>query len=301
MDTCQVKGRAVPAALIGELQDSAPLLADPSALRARFARDGYLFLRGVLDRDAVLAARREVFARLAAVGEIREPVQDGIFTGTSRRDALEPDRGRFWRSVSEGPLLRAVSHGPGVGAVLSTLFGEPARPQDYIFLRAGPRGRATDLHFDYPFFTRAHDRVCTVWLPLGDVPVSDGPLVVVEGSQHFRDLIDPMIGHDISLNPERKAAFGADAISFAEQRGTRLLSADFRAGDFILFGMYTAHGSLDNASPIDRVRLSCDVRWQPASLPIDARYFGSPPTGTTGASYAELNGARPLDEAWHVR
>ena len=301
MDTCLVKGHPVPIELLGELPDSAPLLADPPALRARMADDGFLFLKGVLDRDAVRTARREVFERLAAVGEVREPVEDGIFTGTSRRTELEPDRGRFWRSVSEGSRLRAISHAGPIAGVLDAVFGEPARPQDYLFLRAGVRGRATDLHYDYPFFTREHDRVCTVWTPIGDVPVSDGPLVVVEGSHHYRDLIDPMIGHDISLNPERRAAFGADAIAFARARGTRLLTRDFEAGDAIVFGMFIAHGSLDNHSPIDRVRLSCDVRWQPASMPLDARYFGPNPPGTTGAGYAELNGAKPLTQDWHVR
>ena len=52
---------------------------------------------------------------------------------------------------------------------------------------------------------------------------------------------------------------------------------------------------------VNRVRLSCDVRWQPASLPLDARYFGANPPGTTGAGYAELNGAKPLTQEWHVR
>jgi len=108
MDTCLVKGRPVPTELLGELRDSAALLADPAALQARMAEDGHLFLRGVLDREAVRAARHEVFTRLAAVGEVREPVDDGLFTGTSRRAELEPDRGRFWRSVSQGERLRAV-------------------------------------------------------------------------------------------------------------------------------------------------------------------------------------------------
>ena len=184
---------------------------------------------------------------------------------------------------------------------MSLIFGEPARNQDYIFLRAGAQGRATGLHFDYPFFTRAHDKVCTVWMPIGDVPVEDGPVVVVEGSNKYRDLIDPMIGFDISKDNTRKADFGADAISFAQSRGTRLLTRNFAAGDIALFGMYTAHGSLDNHSPINRVRLSCDLRWQPASLPLDDRYFGDPPKGTTGASYGELNGAKPLTQEWHVR
>jgi ectoine hydroxylase-related dioxygenase (phytanoyl-CoA dioxygenase family) len=138
-------------------------------------------------------------------------------------------------------------------------------------------------------------------MPIGPVPVSDGPVVVVENSHHLRDLIDPMIGFDISRDNTRKADFGSDAISFAEERRTRLLTRNFEPGDIALFGMYTAHGSLDNHSPIGRVRLSCDVRWQPKSLPIDERYFGANPPGTTGAGYGELNGAKPLTQDWHVR
>ncbi len=301
MDNCRVKGQPVPSSLIHEMVDSAPLLDNPTALRARLAEDGYLYLKGVVDRDAIMAARQEVFQRLVAVGEIKEPAMDGIATGDSKRKELEPDLGAFWRSVSEGKKLRAASNGRDMQRIMSLVFGEPARNQDYIFLRAGALGRATGLHFDYPFFTRAHDKVCTVWMPIGDVPVEDGPVVVVEGSNKYRDLIDPMIGFDISTDSSRKADFGADAISFARSRGTRLLTRNFEAGDICLFGMYLAHGSLDNHSPIHRVRLSCDLRWQPASLPLDDRYFGDPPKGTTGAGYGELNGAKPLTQDWHVR
>ena len=301
MDNCRVKGQPVPSSLIHEMVDSASLLDNPTALRARLAEDGYLYLKYVVDKEAIMAARQEVFERLVKVGEIREPAIDGIATGDSRRKELEPDLGAFWRSVSEGRKLRAASNGRDMQRIMSLIFGEPARNQDYIFLRAGAQGRATGLHFDYPFFTRAHDKVCTVWMPIGDVTVEDGPVVVVEGSNRYRDLIDPMIGFDISKDNTRKADFGADAISFAQSRGTRLLTQNFEAGDIALFGMYTAHGSLDNHSPINRVRLSCDLRWQPASLPLDDRYFGDPPKGTTGASYGELNGAKPLTQEWHVR
>lgn len=301
MQGCSVKGRPVPPALIGEMADSAGLIGDPQALRTRLDADGYLFLKGVLPRSSVLAARREVFDTLVQVGEIAEPAEAGIATGRSRRAELMPDLGRFWKSVSEGVKLRSASHGEAMHGIMSLVLGETARPQDYLFLRAGAPGRATGLHFDYPFFTRAHDRVLTVWLPLGDVPVSDGPLVVVEGSNRFRDLIEPMIGFDISRDGARKADLGSDAISFAQQRRTRLLTRNFEAGDVALFGMYTAHGSLDNHSAIRRVRLSCDLRWQPASLPLDERYFGSDPPGTTGLGYGELNGAKPLTQEWHVR
>ncbi|MFN0197532.1 MAG: hypothetical protein ACKVT0_12375, partial [Planctomycetaceae bacterium] len=92
-----------------------------------------------------------------------------------------------------------------------------------------------------------------------------------------------------------------DAIEFARSRRTRLLTAHFQPGDIIVFSMTMLHGSLDNHSAIGRTRLSCDVRWQPASEPADPRYMGPHPPGTTGAGYAELNGAKPLNVPWHVR
>ena len=295
-----VKSQPVPQSVVGELVDSAGSLGDSVALRARLAEDGYLFLRGALDADAVRAARAEVLARLEAVGEI-VPGSDGIFSGTSRRRALAPDLGAFWQSVSNGPRFRAVSHGAAIAGIVATVAGAKVRGQDYAFLRVGVPGRATGLHFDYPFFTRMHDQVWTVWLPLGDVPVAQGPLVVVEGSHRFEDLIAPMRGFDLMKDTGRKADLGADALSFAQSRGARLLTADFRAGDLALFGMYTLHGSLDHHDASGRVRVSCDVRWQAETMPLDPRYFGANPGGTTGAGYGELNGAKPLDQPWHVR
>ena len=46
---------------------------------------------------------------------------------------------------------------------------------------------------------------------------------------------------------------------------------------------------------------NADVRFKPKAMPKDPRYFGKHPTGTTGFGYGELNGAKPLDEPWHVR
>jgi len=299
MRGCVVQGRDVPEDLIGELQDSADLLADPTALRRRLAEDGYLFLRGVLDAGAVAAARAEVLARLSAVGEIL-PGAD-IFTGRSDRRAMEPDLGRFWRSVSEGPVLRAVTHGAAIARIMGLVAGETPRAQDFLFLRVGVPGRATGLHFDYPFFARMHDQVWTVWTPVGDVPTTRGPLMVVENSHRFADLVEEVVGFDVVRDASRKAAFAANAIDFARARGTRLLTADFRAGDVMLFGMYLLHGSLDHHDASGTVRVSTDLRWQPARLAADPRYFGPEPTGTTGAGYGELNGAKPLDIDWHVR
>jgi hypothetical protein len=295
------QGRPLPDALVGQLRDSSAATVDAFELARRLAADGYVFLRGVLDADDVRAARVEVFERLVEVGEIRSPAIDGIATGESRRAESVGDLGRFWKSVSEGPALRRVTHGPRLHALLARIAEAPVRAHDYLFLRAAAVGRATGLHFDYPFFTRATERVYTTWVPLGDVPVTDGPLAIVEGSHRFTDLHGGLRGFDVVYDTSRKAQVAADLAAFAENRGCRVLTADFRAGDICVFGMFTLHGSLDNHSTLGRVRLSCDVRYQPAAEPIDPRYFGAEPGGTTGAGYGELNGAKPLTQAWHIR
>jgi hypothetical protein len=298
---CWTQGQPLPDARVGELRDSGAAVADGGELGRRLAADGYVFLRGALDVAAVRAARVEVFERLAAVGEIRHPAVEGIATGESRRAELVGDLGAFWKSVSEGPALRRVTHGARLGALLGRVAGAPLRAPHYQFLPAAPVGRTTGLHFDSPFFTRATERVYTAWVPLGDVPATDGPLVIVEGSHRFADLHDAMRGFDVVYDTSRRAQVAADFAAFAESRDCRLLTADFRAGDVCVFGMSTLHGSLDNHSPLGRVRLSCDVRYQPVSEPLDPRYFGPDPGGTTGAGYGELNGAKPLTQAWHVR
>jgi ectoine hydroxylase-related dioxygenase (phytanoyl-CoA dioxygenase family) len=297
---CQVRGRPVPPALVGAFVDSTGLRRDPTALQARLARDGYVFLRRAIDPETVRAARAATVARLVAVGEV-VPGSDAAATGTSRRRELHPDLGAFWQSVSEAPALRAVTHGAELGQVLEALFGEPARAHDFLFLRAAPPGRATGLHLDAPFFTRATRRVATAWVPLGDVPARLGPVMAVEGSHRFDDLVAGFEGFDVARDTGRKATIDEDPVAFARERGTRLLTADFRAGDVLIFGMTLLHGSLDNHDGEGALRLSCDVRWQPFSEPFDPRYMGPSPGGTTGAGYGELNGAKPLDQPWHVR
>jgi hypothetical protein len=248
-----------------------------------------------------LAAREEALSRLAAVDEIEEPAIEGRFTGRSRRRELVPDLGAFWKSVSEGPKLRRVTHGPELRGLVSLLLGEPARPHDYLFLRVGTPGKATDLHFDMPFFCRGSQRVHTVWIALGEVTLQQGPLMVLEGSHHYEDLIAPIRRVDYDTVGTPRLAAKDDAITVARSRGTRLLTTTFHPGDAIIFTMSLMHGSLDYHAADQLVRLSCDIRYQPEADDLDPRYFGPEPTGTTGAGYGELNGAKPLTDSWHVR
>ena len=106
---------------------------------------------------------------------------------------------------------------------------------------------------------------------------------------------------DVAIHKDRKAMINVDPIEFAKQRDSKILTAHFEPGDALIFGMYTFHGTFQNHAFDNKIRLTCDIRYQPKSEEKDPRYFGSNPGGTTGAGYGELNSARPLNEDWHNR
>ena len=68
-----------------------------------------------------------------------------------------------------------------------------------------------------------------------------------------------------------------NAVRLREKLGGRWLTAEYRMGDLLTFGMFTVHASLDNQS--DRVRISSDSRYQLASEPADHRWLGEAPIG----------------------
>ncbi len=301
MSRVKASNEFVAGELCAPLKDMSGERASKGTLGALLASEGYVFLRNVLPPADVMAARAEVLERLASVGEVVAPAISARWSGQSRREELAPDLGAFWQSVCEGPNLRRLSHGRAIYAIVEEIIGAQPIAQDFLYLRAGVPGTATDLHYDYPFFARKSRKVVTCWVPIGPVPIEEGPLVIVEGSNQFADLLSDVTSLDVVEYPQKRAAFEQKVAEFARARGSRLLTADFQPGDIVVMNMFTCHGSLDNYTPDNRIRLSFDLRFQPASEPRDERFFGKSPIGITGRGYAELNGAKPLGRSWHQR
>ena len=296
-----IDGCVVGEDFLGELQQTVQPMHHECELHLKLDRDGYLFFPGLIDTREIQAARNAVFKQLKDVDELEAPYEEGIFSHRSRRDELYKDRGEFWEMVSNGELLRKVSNGPTLQKIASKIFGSPAVGFDYLFLRAVPRGRFTHLHCDSGFFTRFTKKVLTCWIAFTDITLDKGPLFVIEGSHKFMDIRKNFDNFDVVFNKEQKASIDEDPVSFANKRNAKLLTTNFKPGDVLIFGMHTLHGAFENHATDDRIRLTCDIRYQPISEPRDPRYFGVSPKGTTGAGYGELNGARPLTEDWHVR
>lgn len=271
----------------GELKDSTHIVDDPEALQARMAEDGYLLLRGVLHRDEVLAAREEVFTRLAEVGEIdlRYPVIDAISSGASRRKELE-DPGLFLKSVCEGPKLRRVTHAGPMMRFHEHFRGGPVRCFDYLWLRVVPVGHATGCHYDVVYMGRGTKQLYTTWTPYGDISKNEGTLMILENSHKIDELLNDYALIDVDKTPGRGGWYSSNPPEVAERFDRRWLTTDFQAGDILVFGMHTMHCSIDNASPVNRLRLSSDSRYQLASDPIDERWIGPNPLAH-GRGYGE--------------
>ena len=296
-----INGVKVPNSLLSELKETNLKNTTDEKLRQTLNDNGYLFLRNVIEKNDITKARNDIFEKLKNVDELEDPFTEGIWSGRSRRDELHKDRGVFWEEVSNTESLRKITNGNNLESVFSRIFGISSIGFDFIFLRAVSGGKFTHMHCDAGFFTRKTQKVLTCWLVFTDITIDKGPLFIIEGSHKFSDIKTKYKGFDVDIHKHMKATIDTNPITFAQERNTKILTTQFNPGDALIFGMYTVHGTFENYANDKKIRLTCDIRFQPNNELKDPRYFGPNPTGTTGAGYGELNSARPLNEDWHVR
>ncbi|MFP6589624.1 MAG: phytanoyl-CoA dioxygenase family protein [Candidatus Latescibacterota bacterium] len=290
---------------LGELRRSDNIAGDVAALRSRMEEVGYLFLPGLLYRDEVLTARQEVLRRLAAAGIVDDenhPLMDGV---------VRPDQTNAFSSslaTDNQPLMKVLYDGQGpMIAFYERFFGGRVRHFDYTWFRAKTPGveTATTPHYDVVYMGRGTKNLWTSWTPLGDVPLEHGGLIVLEGSHRQQELRRTYGATDVDKYCENEGdaarlvaaareegreltadesqvihwnssgQYSNDAIAARRELGGRWLTAEYAAGDLLIFSMYTMHASSDNRS--NRIRLSSDSRYQLASDPVDERWIGDDP------------------------
>jgi len=264
--------------LLGDLNEHTDLQGDGPALRSALEADGYLFIRGLLDRDAVLAARERVLAF-----EDEEPRTMGN------------------RAITHDPAVLAVLEAPALFDFTRTLFGEDEIiTTDYKWLRTMRRGGGTGAHFDWVYMGRGSQRLVTSWIPIGDTPAEMGGLAILEGSHQLdsmRRLRETYGRMDVDKDNVR-GWFSKDPDELLAMSGSRFLTADYRAGDVLFFGMHTMHMSTTQST--DAVRVTCDVRWQPAGDPRDERWFGPEPKGHYAWGKGEAKDMEDARREWGV-
>ena len=256
--------------------DSTPLLGDPAALRDRFAADGYVLLRAVLDPTTVRELRGRYFRRFdrAILADGTSP-EDGIFSGcvpprlpdygTSGHPAHAFVRSAEFQAFTASPVLRGVAE-----QLLDASVELVPRRIVRHFHRLS--GRASRAHVDYDYMDQGGDELVTEWIPLGDCPIETGGLIYLEGSHRVpRARLDALRQH--TDRPDDRRPVSNDLALTARTLGGRWLWTDYAAGDVVVHSPHTVHASLDNAT--ERMRLSADIRFRRVDSAPDARWSGA--------------------------
>lgn len=264
---------------VNELRDSNAIQDHPEALRERMAEDGYLMIRDFHDRAVVLSARERFLSELAACGK----------------------RGGMFKGIAATPELMAMLESDRLFTFWETYFGEPPLTFQEKWLRSVDGGSSTGVHYDNVYMGRGSSRLHTSWIPIGDIPMEQGTLAICVGSHHghFQRLQATYGQLDVDRTPVKDGGwYTRDPLEVTEKYGGQWASTDFRAGDAVFFPMFTLHASTRNDT--DRLRLSCDIRFQPASEAADERWYGAEATGHSAVMPEDAPTMDELKRGWQA-
>lgn len=244
----------------GAFRESTDAFDDPVELRRRIEVEGYLFFKGLQDRDRLTDLRRDMLGVMMDHGWLvkgTEPV-DGIADVSARCAEGDVDYTGVYHEVYKLESFHRSGHWPEVVSMIEKIVDGPALPHPAKIARLWfPKytDHTTPIHQDFVHFQGSFDTY-TVWTPVGDCPIEMGPLAVIPGSHRVNRVLD----HHFSL--------GAGSLAIhTEDLSGEWLSNDFEAGDTLIFHSLTVHQALPNVTD-DRIRVSLDNRYQAFGIPI---------------------------------
>jgi hypothetical protein len=240
---------------------------DRAALWSRLRQDGYLFLRDAIPAEAALEFRAYYFAALQNSG-LLEADSDPVLGVASR---LEFDRAMV-RKVLFDEIVPSATYAnfcESIRDYFAWLFDAPVHLHQRKLIRHARTDETwvTPAHYDLVYLREGTKNLLSAWIPLGDCPAERGGLTYLENSHKHFALRDEAEGNKL-----RAEHISYDLPALANQLKTRWLIADYQAGDMVIHSPYLVHASLNNTDPNNIMRLSTDIRYQPAFENIDPRW-----------------------------
>lgn len=246
-----------------ELEISNDALHDTQELRDRLQQNGYLFFRGLLNRERLLKLRREMLTVMQAGGWLlngTDPI-DGIANPDARSTEGDPGYTDVYHQVYKLESFHRIAHCSEIIKLLERIRGCAMMPQPQKVARLWfPRytEHTTPIHQDFVHFQGTHDNL-TCWSPVGDCPVELGGLAVLPGSHKVNRVLD----HHFSLGA---GSLHVDPGAHAEL-SQEWSTTHYQVGDTLIFPALTIHKALPNLTE-DRLRVSLDNRYQRVGDPI---------------------------------
>lgn len=269
---------------LGWLEPTDPTL--PMAkLREQYRAQGYLWLKGLLDRGVVLALRRRFFEAFSDTGFLAPGGDsvDGIYSG---KELSKDVSQRIWVEAARLPEYVAFCMSSRIWKFYEEFLGGEIYLHKRKIVRFTTPGDpvCTGGHYDLIYLRAGTDRICTSWIPIGDTPVEMGGLVYLEGSDALgRKMEAEFSRKNAHLSPEERISaynknmasggwISKDLPALANLIDGRWLLANFEAGDMVVHSPYLIHSATVNFDAKNRMRLSTDIRYQLKNDKIDSRW-----------------------------
>ena len=239
--------------------DATAAAGDPTRLKALLAEHGYLLLRGALNRDLVQRVRDDLIAVLHDCNILESPAAPPIWSGGPA--PTEEEYMAYYERAVQLDSFNRLAESAEVRAVMEAIYDGPVQVWEQRLLRIippDPDGAAplgVGAHQDgSPQLGYLTQDFCTAWVPLTDIDERLGGLAVVPCSH--RGGVRAQTGSaSSSLRTAKTQTFEAPSA------GEQWVTSTYRPGDLVVFASMTLHKGQPNTS--DRLRLSCDFRYQP--------------------------------------
>lgn len=246
-------------------------LQDPAHLRQHLAEHGYLFLKNVASRDALLQTRRDILALCAAAGWLdpAHELMDGIWGGIGPYTEGNPEYMAVYRQVIHLDSFKALPEHPSLTGIMRHITGDPLlvhRRKIGRITFPQNTGQTIQAHQDW-YYIRGTTETYTLWMPLGDCPMALGGLAVLHQS-HMAGFIDHR------KLPELNVAYALEPDQWPQGEAMEWHASDFEMGDVLIFHSHTIHRALPNQTE-KRLRLSVDNRYQRDGTDIEPGSLGT--------------------------
>ena len=299
--------------------------------QADFDRDGYVVLRGVLDKqrdlDPIISEFDGVLDRLAmdlyAAGRITSTHDTLNFS--DRLSAIYAESGEIHSQYFDCSLPQGNVHqdtpfwtGPAVFALIRNsaildaiesligpeIYANPVqhvrlKPPEHLTPVSASTGQvqlgATPWHQDNGVVTEDADdtETITVWLPLTRATQENGCLIVSAGKH--RDKLMPHCPNDAPAQNKNGGVGLHIPIQYLDDDDAEV-TIPMEAGDVLLMHRRTPHASHSNNS--DHVRWSFDLRYNPIGQPTGRSAFPGFVARSRSNSSSELRDPEVWNDLW---
>ena len=221
-------------------------------LQRELLSKGYVLIRGLLPPADVTNLLGDVSAILSAAGWLQsghDPLERIANLAAACGDP-DPSFKRTYREVFSLESFHALPHNAALKRAMKMIAG------DQILIHPKAIGRlifpncerlTVHPHQDYRFMNG--DPECyTVWIPLHNCPVDEGPLRILEGSHRF------------GFQKHEDQNLHVPEIPAEAAMGDEWVGGQINAGDVLIFHSLTVHAASPNRS--EKLRISLDCRFQ---------------------------------------